>query len=131
MLEMDLNVSKDGELVVMHDLIVDRTTDGTGAIRSLTLNELKRLNAGVKMAPEFTGLQIPTFDEFCQLVGQHPHLLLNVEIKDKTEECTKKAIRTLNRYNLIPMCVFTCFDADILRLIYQKYDLPTQGFPRL
>lgn len=129
MLEMDINVTRDGELIVMHDLTVDRTTNGTGAIRSLTLSEIKALDAGAHLDPRFAGLAVPTFDEFCQLMTQHREILLNVEIKDKTEECVDKTIAMLDRYGLLPVCVFTCFDADIIKYIHRKHDLPTQGFP--
>jgi len=46
MIELDASPSKDGELIVMHDLTVDRTTDGSGKISELTLAELKSLDAG-------------------------------------------------------------------------------------
>ncbi len=128
MLEMDLNVTRDGEIVVIHDLTVDRTTDGTGAVRSLTLKEIEALDAGVRFAPEFKGQRVPTFDEFCQLIARHPGTLLNVEIKDYSEECVAKSLKILEKYNLVSNCVFTCFEAEILKLFHLKYDLPTQGF---
>lgn len=128
-LEMDLNVTRDGELIVMHDLTVDRTTDGTGLIRELTLGEIKRLDAGSHLGAAFAGLRAPTFDEFCQLMAGHPDILLNVEIKDRTDECVDKAVAMLARHGMIGRCVFTCFDADVLRRFHLKHDLPTQGFP--
>lgn len=54
-IELDLRASKDGELVVMHDATVDRTTDGTGTVAELTLAELRALDAG-------EGQRIPTFE---------------------------------------------------------------------
>lgn len=128
MLEMDLNVTRDGEIVVIHDLTVDRTTNGSGAVRDLSLKQIKELDAGSSLSDAFLGLEVPTFDEFCQLMSEHRQVLLNVEIKDYTEECVDKSLKILERYNLIPNCVFTSFDAKILKLIYQKHDLPTQGF---
>lgn len=127
-LEMDINVTADGELIVMHDYTVDRTTNGTGLIRNLTLAEIKALDAGSHLAPEFAGLPVPTFDEFCQLMAQNRNVLLNVEIKDKTEECVDKTVAMLAKYGLIESCIFTCFDANILKYFHLKYDLPTQGF---
>ena len=50
-LELDVHISKDGHLIVMHDEQVDRTTNGTGQIRRMTLKELKALNAGTKEQP--------------------------------------------------------------------------------
>lgn len=129
MLEMDINVTRDGELIVMHDLTVDRTTDGSGAARALTLRQIKQLDAGSHLSPAFKGLPVPSMDEFCQLMANHREILLNVEIKDKTEECVDKTVAMLGRYGLVEGCVFTCFDADILRYLHQRHELPTQGFP--
>jgi glycerophosphoryl diester phosphodiesterase len=70
-LELDLHLSKDGALVVMHDTEVDRTTDGTGAIVERTLAELRELDAG-------DGERIPVFEEVLDAVRSP----LQAEIKD-------------------------------------------------
>ncbi len=129
MLEMDINITKDGIPIVIHDRSVDRTTNGKGAVRELSLKEIKALDAGVKFGAQFSGLEVPTFGEFCQLMGNHRDVLLNVEIKDNTKECVDLTIRTLNLHNLVENCVFTCFDADIVEHIHRDLHLPTQGFP--
>ncbi|MFH0517573.1 glycerophosphodiester phosphodiesterase [Streptomyces sp. M41] len=70
-IELDLHLSKDGALVVMHDTDVDRTTDGTGPIADKTLAELRALDAG-------RGEQVPVFDEVLEAVRSP----LQAEIKD-------------------------------------------------
>ncbi len=70
-IELDLHLSKDGALVVMHDTEVDRTTDGTGAIADRTLAELRELDAG-------DGERIPVFEEVLDAVRSP----LQAEIKD-------------------------------------------------
>jgi glycerophosphoryl diester phosphodiesterase len=70
-IELDLHLSKDGALVVMHDSDVDRTTDGTGPIADRTLDELRTLDAG-------NGERIPVFEEVLDGV----HAPLQAEIKD-------------------------------------------------
>ncbi|WP_159765828.1 glycerophosphodiester phosphodiesterase [Streptomyces sp. HM190] len=70
-IELDLHLSKDGALVVMHDADVDRTTDGTGPIAEKTLAELRALDAG-------RGERIPTFEEVLDAVRAP----LQAEIKD-------------------------------------------------
>jgi glycerophosphoryl diester phosphodiesterase len=70
-IELDLHLSKDGVLVVMHDAEVDRTTDGTGAIADKTLAELRALDAG-------RGEHVPTFEEVLDAVKAP----LQAEIKD-------------------------------------------------
>ncbi|GAA4668616.1 glycerophosphodiester phosphodiesterase family protein [Streptomyces chumphonensis] len=61
MIELDLHLSKDGELVVMHDAEVDRTTDGSGRVGDMTVAELRGLDAGL-------GERVPVFDEVVDAV---------------------------------------------------------------
>ncbi|MCX7019126.1 MAG: glycerophosphodiester phosphodiesterase family protein [Candidatus Sumerlaeota bacterium] len=61
--EFDVHKSLDGALVVIHDDTVNRTTTGTGSVASMTLSQLRALDAGVKFDPYFTSEKIPTFDE--------------------------------------------------------------------
>ena len=60
MIECDVNITKDNVLVMMHDYKLDRTTTGTGKVSDHTYEELQRLDAGVKFAPQFAGARIPT-----------------------------------------------------------------------
>jgi len=76
--EIDVHLSKDKEIVVIHDATVDRTTNGTGAVSSYTLEEMKRLDAG-------KGETIPTLQEVMDLI--HGKVKLVIELKDEgTEE---------------------------------------------
>lgn len=63
MVEFDVQLTKDGALVLMHDATVDRTTNGKGKVADLTLAEIKALDAGVKMDARFAGTRVPTFEE--------------------------------------------------------------------
>jgi len=77
--ELDVRLTKDNEVAVIHDRRVDRTTDGQGTIGSLTLAELKKLDAGSWFSAKFQGLRVPTLDEvFDALPGS---FLINVELK--------------------------------------------------
>jgi glycerophosphoryl diester phosphodiesterase len=69
--ELDLHLSKDGALVVMHDATVDRTTDGSGYLRDLTLAEIRELDAGL-------GERVPVFEEVLDAVRRP----IQAEIKD-------------------------------------------------
>jgi glycerophosphoryl diester phosphodiesterase len=62
-IEIDVQRSKDGELVIIHDNTVDRTTDGTGYVKDLTFEQIRSLDAGSWKGEQFTGEKIPTFDE--------------------------------------------------------------------
>lgn len=85
--ETDLRLSRDGEIVLMHDSQLDRTTDGTGEVAALTLAELKRLDAGYRFSPDGRsfpargrGFTIPSFGE---VVKALPNASFNVEIKER------------------------------------------------
>jgi glycerophosphoryl diester phosphodiesterase len=64
--EVDVRTTKDGALVCMHDADVGRTTDGKGPVAGLTLEQLKRLDAGARFSPKFKGERVPTFREVLQ-----------------------------------------------------------------
>jgi glycerophosphoryl diester phosphodiesterase len=61
--EVDLRMTRDGHLVLMHDRSVDRTTDGEGWVSELTLDEVRRLDAGSWFGPAFAGVRVPTLEE--------------------------------------------------------------------
>ncbi len=83
-IELDVQRSKDGHAVIMHDFTVDHTTDGSGLVTEKTLAELKTLDAGGWYGEAFRGLRIPTLDEVFEAVGQK--LYINVEIKSESAE---------------------------------------------
>ncbi|HEX4925837.1 MAG TPA: glycerophosphodiester phosphodiesterase family protein [Bdellovibrionales bacterium] len=62
-IELDVRQTRDGAFVIMHDATVDRTTDGTGAVRELSLAEIKSLDAGIKFGAEYQGERVPTLSE--------------------------------------------------------------------
>jgi glycerophosphoryl diester phosphodiesterase len=78
-IELDVHCSADGALVVIHDFVVDRTTDGNGKVGELSLNELKDLDAGGSFSADYAGTRIPTLDEVLDLVGDQ--CIVDVEIK--------------------------------------------------
>ena len=77
--ELDVHMSLDGELVVIHDESVDRTTNGTGLVRDLTLAQLKELDASIGMEA-YRGAKIPTLGEVFDLI-RDTHHIVNVEVK--------------------------------------------------
>ena len=68
LVETDVRMSRDGELVLMHDRTVDRTTDGSGLVDRLTMTELKRLDAGSHSGPDYAGETVPTLRDALRLV---------------------------------------------------------------
>ncbi len=77
--ELDVRLSADGIPVVIHDADVRMTTAGTGLVRTMTLAQIKSLDAGVHFGPQFAGERIPTLEEV--LAALDDRLLINIEIK--------------------------------------------------
>ena len=84
--EIDVRLTKDGELAVIHDSSVDRTTNATGLVRDYELEALKQLDAG-------KGERIPTLQEVMELVGQRATLV--IELKEAGTE--KKVVELINK----------------------------------
>lgn len=81
-IELDVQLTKDQKLVVIHDNTVDRTTDGSGEITDFTLEELKGLDAGSWFNSAFKGERIPTFDEVLACLIENGFKgILNIEVK--------------------------------------------------
>ena len=79
-IELDVQMTRDGELVVAHDETVDRVSDGTGRIADLTLKELKKLHFN-RTHPEYTKAVIPTLKEVFELL-RPTELDINIELKN-------------------------------------------------
>ena len=79
-IENDVQLTKDGEIVILHDESIDRTTDGKGWVKDLTLAQVKELNANEKFGDAFPVQRIPTLREYLELVKNEP-VLTNIEMK--------------------------------------------------
>jgi glycerophosphoryl diester phosphodiesterase len=86
MVEIDLHMTSDGVIILMHDHKVDRTTDGEGLLREKTLAEMTALDAGSWKGEQFKGEKVPTFEEFLELMATRPDVKLMLELKDYPEE---------------------------------------------
>ena len=128
-IETDLRMSSDGEIVLIHDDTVDRTTDGTGLVEEKTLSELKALDAGVKKGEKFKGEKIPTFIELMELVKDHPTLTLDLELNeyptgyygDKAYEICDKIIEIVEKYNFGDRIVLNSFSGKLNEYVFKKY----------
>lgn len=80
-LETDVQLTRDGYPVLLHDDTVDRTTDGVGDVGDLTLAEVRALDAGSWYGPAFAGTQVPTFDEFLDVIAAYQGVTALVELK--------------------------------------------------
>jgi glycerophosphoryl diester phosphodiesterase len=94
-IELDVRRTKDGTLVVIHDETVDRTTNGSGRVRELTWNEIRKLDAGSWKGEEFAGECIPRVDEALQLVNGKVVVFLEIKEPDTTPQLID-LVRKLN-----------------------------------
>jgi glycerophosphoryl diester phosphodiesterase len=110
MIELDVHLSRDGRLVVIHDDRIDRTADGTGAVSGLSLAELKRYSFNNRMAEHgFVG--IPTLDEVIAWAGDR--LMLNIEIKNRpvrSEGIERKLADLLRETQFTDRAIVSSFD---------------------
>lgn len=130
LIEFDVNMTKDGMLVVIHDNTIDRTSDHKGLTRDYTLEELKSFDFGSYFDDKFRGTQIPTLKEVLTLAAPYKHLLLNVEIKDMTHETVDATVSMIHEFGLGERSVIACFDAEIIRYLKKAHpEMRAQGFP--
>lgn len=107
-LEIDLQMTKDGHLVAMHDNKVDRTTNGTGRVDHYTLAELKKLDAGSwfnQKYPEYqnsqyVGQQVPTLDEIFHRYGTHANYYIETKSPDVYPGMEEKLLQKLHQHGL-------------------------------
>jgi glycerophosphoryl diester phosphodiesterase len=85
MIECDVNRTRDDELVMIHDWTLDRTTNGGGPVRDLTLEEVRALDAGSWFSREYTGLRVPTTIETIEL-GREAGIQMCFEVKGETPD---------------------------------------------
>src|SRR5512135_1831254 len=85
-IELDVDLTRDGHVVVMHDATIDRTTDGHGRVTELTLAEIRGVDAGAWKAAAFDGERVPLLEEVFEAMGQR--VLINVEIKGMSPRYT-------------------------------------------
>ena len=99
-LELDVRVTRDGHVVVLHDATVDRTTDGAGVVAGMTLPELRRLDAGYRFSPDGgrnypfrgQGVRVPTLAE---VLEEFPGARVNADIKQRRPRAEEAVARVL------------------------------------
>jgi glycerophosphoryl diester phosphodiesterase len=81
-LELDLRLTREGKVAILHDATVDRTTNGSGKVRSMTMTRLRRLDAGAWFDAPFRGARIPTLEEILRLGRRCELLILDTKDRD-------------------------------------------------
>lgn len=121
MIELDVQLTSDGELVVLHDRALGRTVAGSGPVRACTLAELQRLDAGVWFAPTWAGAQVPSLDEVLALTAGRAEL--NVEIKSPAPDWDATAaalLDLLERHGRLGRTIISSFERGALDAVRQR-----------
>ncbi|AMB98850.1 glycerophosphodiester phosphodiesterase [Aerococcus urinaehominis] len=119
-IELDVQLSKDGTVVICHDESVERTSNGQGEIKDLTINELKELTFDKGMASAqgqvHEDITIPTLDEFLAWIQPHP-LIINIELKTNLYSypgIEKKVAQLIDQYGLADRTIVSSFNHESL-----------------
>ena len=116
-IELDVQMTSDGYIVVMHDASAYRTTGVAKNITDMTYEEVKKLDAGYWFSEKYRGERVPSFEEVLKLVKSSPvSIKLNVEIKSSADSsiAAGKVIELIKKYSMEQNCVITSFDYDAL-----------------
>lgn len=119
MIETDVNMTKDGVLVIIHDQKVDNTSNGKGKVFDHTLSELKELDFGSWMGEAFGGERILTLEEFIELTKDKVPSL-DIEIKNGPlhyPDIEEKVISIVKKYDILDKVIICSFDHFALRKV--------------
>ncbi|MFD2806867.1 glycerophosphodiester phosphodiesterase [Litchfieldia salsa] len=130
-LELDVQMTKDNHLVIIHDPKVNRTTNGKGFVKDLTLSQIKSLDAGSWFGEEFRGERIPTFKEILNVYGDKVGLLVELKNPSLYPGIEKKVSDAINNYSLFseqnPSIKVQSFDLSSLRSLKKHLPLIDVG----
>jgi len=123
MIECDVNITRDGQLVMIHDSTLDRTTNGTGRVSAATWEELQRLDAGGKFKPEFAGVRIPSTEETL-LLYKEAGIFSCIEVKganaDEANRIALGLVELFVKYNMLDTTFMSSYNHDAVHLARAK-----------
>lgn len=111
-IELDVQLSKDGEIIVMHDEMVNRTTNGKGWVKDLTYSQIKKLDASYKFTKQYGNCPVPTLADVFSWAKTNK-LLINVELKNSLVEykgLEEKVIKLIHQFGLSKRIILSSFN---------------------
>ena len=121
MLELDIHLSRDKELIVIHDHDISRTTSGNGLVESMTLAEIQQYDAGSWMHSDFQGEKVPTLQQVMEFTRQE--ISLNIEVKTGEQihiGLVDKLLEMISQYDAANQIVISSFHREYLREIKEN-----------
>jgi glycerophosphoryl diester phosphodiesterase len=125
--ECDISFTSDGVPVLLHDSTIDRTSNGTGSIASMTLAEARAYDYGSWFSAEYAGEQIPTAEEFialCRKLSLHPY----IELKNGTAAQIRELVGIVRKYGMLRNVTWISFNATCLRYVKDADAAARLGF---
>ena len=119
-IELDVQCSQDGELVVMHDFSVDRTTNGSGKVADFTVAELRLLDAGSYFAPDFAGTRIPTLGEVIDAAGDQIGLNIELKASGPPARLVERTLAVIDAKGFSGRCVISSLSYDALAEVRER-----------
>lgn len=117
--EVDLALTSDGEIVLMHDRTIERTTDGEGITDFMSVEELKAFDAGSWKDPRYAGERIPTLDEALDLANGRGELNLEIKVNNRSGTSVRRLIATavskVEAHDAVDRVIFSSFDFEALQ----------------
>jgi glycerophosphoryl diester phosphodiesterase len=104
--EFDVEMTKDGHLICIHDGSVDRTTTGTGKLSEMTLGQVRRLDAGSRFDPKFAGEKVPTVEEVLKLVAEYKRHEVLIAVDLKAEGVEGEVVRLAEKHEVLHRLLF-------------------------
>jgi glycerophosphoryl diester phosphodiesterase len=123
MIECDVNITRDGKLVMMHDPTLDRTTTGSGNVSASTWEDIQRLDAGGKFKPEFAGARIPSAEETL-LFYKEAGIFSCIEVKGadagESDQIALGLVDLFVKHNMLDTAFLSSYHHECLRLAKAK-----------
>ncbi len=122
MIDIDVRMTKDEHIVVIHDATVDRTTDGSGSVEDYTLSELKYLDAGSWKDSKYTGEQIPTLQEVLDSIDGRAIALIEIKHLDHVDynHFAQRLVEIIqSEENGYEWCILQSYESEYLEIIHE------------
>jgi glycerophosphoryl diester phosphodiesterase len=108
--EFDVQLTKDGEVVVIHDELIDRTMSGSGLVKDHSLSQLRQMSAGEFFSPDFKDQKIPTLAEVLEIVQDLE--VINIELKNYLPypELEEKVLKLVDQFQIRDQVIISSFN---------------------
>jgi glycerophosphoryl diester phosphodiesterase len=119
MIECDVNLTRDGQLIMMHDWKLDRTTNGAGRVSEATWDEIQRLDAGAKFNPAYAGVRVPSTEQTLRLFKE-AGILACFEVKGadvaEAKRIAEALLNLLVKHNALEIAFMSSYSHEALSL---------------